>query len=108
MERLNFKKWSSKLMFLLLFWVTGVFLAVFWGIGWFFLTESLRRLLTYVPPFNRFIAPDADPHPKNGTFPPQAKVVAKVFSLLITLIWIGMTVFVFLKMNFSIMSFFIH
>jgi hypothetical protein len=86
------------------FWVVGILLAFKWGLGWFFLIESLRRLLTYIPSLNQriklFLVGDAGVvNSPNYATDPKLIILSKFLAAIILLAWIGITIFVFLKVN---------
>jgi hypothetical protein len=99
------------LLFLLLFWAAGVVLAIYFGLGWFFLLESLRRLATYISPLNRkmrylLLGKEEPSTIETQTTNPNAIFLSKFFRLIILLGWIVMTIVVFNKINIPLVEFF--
>ena len=99
------------LLFLLSFWGIGLLLALFFGLGWFFLFESLRRLLTYIPPINHrvrnyFIEKGDGKKTYEITENPSLKKVSNIIGLMITIIWLALTVFVFFYVNIRLIDIF--
>jgi hypothetical protein len=99
------------ILFLISFWLLGVIFAFFFGLGWFFLIESFRRLLTYIPPINRklqnyYINEVGQPKTENNVVDPKLILLSNIFRLIILFGWIGMTIFVFAKMNIPLISIF--
>jgi hypothetical protein len=93
------------------FWATGVILSLFWGLGWFFLLETFRRLLTYLPPINNYIRKlvVGRYEPTNlevDSTNPNLVKLSRVLKIVILLIWIGMTIFVFMKINIPLIRIF--
>lgn len=79
-------------------------MALFLGLGWFFLIETVRRLITYIPPWNKklrylFLGPEGDEPPASQVSNPRAVLLSKILSFIILLGWIGMTIFIFARMN---------
>lgn len=108
--------WSPKLFFFLLFfWLFGMLLALFWGLGWFFLLESLRRLITYISPLDRkireiLIGKEQVERISSQTdsVNPNLVAISKTIRLVIVIVWIGITVFVFMKINIPLIELFGH
>jgi hypothetical protein len=106
------KKHSLRIiLFLISFWLIGVICAFFFGLGWFFLIESLRRLLTYIPTLNRKLQNHSGDEAGQLTSESEAtdpKLVhlSNIFRLVILLGWIGITIFVFAKVNIPLIEFF--
>jgi hypothetical protein len=110
MYELRSLKLSYRLIiFLLSFWIVGVFLAFFWGLGWFFLLESLRRLITYIPPLNNWVRKITIGEGKFATFESNTAnsklvIASKFLGVIIMLGWIGLTIFIFAKLNFPLVD----
>jgi hypothetical protein len=106
--------WKPKLfLFLISLWLFGFLLAFFFGLGWFFLIESLRRILTYIPPIDRMMRKifvgkvnedqiGSEKADSNKT----SVYISRILGALITLIWIALTIIVFMKVNIPIIDIF--
>lgn len=97
------------ILFLFSFWAIGVILALFWGLGWFFLLESLRRLITYIPPLNRkikeiFLGREEQMTPEQPLANPGLVTISRALGIIIMMVWIGFTIFVFVKMNIPLID----
>jgi|GEM_PF-4854395 len=107
---------SAKLIFFLFFfWLIGVLLAIFWGLGWFFLLESLRRLVTYIPPLDhkiRVILLGKEQVERDSqhsiSISPGMVTISKLIRVLILVVWAGITIFVFLRINIPLIVLFNH
>ena len=102
----NSKRYGKLFLFYLLWWGCGIVMASIWGLGWFFLIETLRRIITYFPPLRKslrkfLIGIDAETE-TSGT--PALKRASQIMSGLIIVGWIGLTIFVFLKANISLIT----
>lgn len=91
--------------FFILWWVLGLILACIWGLGWFFLIETLRRVITFYPPtrdrLKRLFDVSGEIKPVSLTLSNQRK--SQIMELIIILAWIGMTIFVFDRANISLL-----
>jgi hypothetical protein len=105
-----FDKSNIKLFLFTFLWtIAGIVLAFFWGFGWFFLMLTLRRIVTYIPPLRRklreFIyGSGLEMDSKNGS--PTLKMASQILTGIITVSWIGLTIFAFLKINIPLITIF--
>ena len=112
MEQNKTRYWSPMfLLFLFCFWAIGIVLAWFWGLGWFFLLECLRRLLAYVPQLNRrirkvFFGKEATEIQDVEQTSPGLIFASRMLGLIIMVVWIGLTIFVFAKINIPLSDIF--
>jgi hypothetical protein len=98
-------------LFLFSFWAIGVIFAIFYGLGWFFLIESIRRLITYIPPLNRIIqdflvGKEDHNFSEMQSSTPNVIFLSKILRLIIFLGWVGITIFVFAKVNIPLIEIF--
>jgi hypothetical protein len=98
------KRYGKLFLFYLLWWGVGIVIASIWGLGWFFLIETLRRIITYFPPLRRslrklLVGIDAETE-TTGTS--AMKMASQIMPGLIIVGWIGLTIFVFWKANISL------
>jgi hypothetical protein len=101
---INSKRYGKLILFYLLWWGVGIVIASIWGLGWFFLIETLRRIITYFPPLRRslrkfLIGMDAETE-TTGT--PAMKMASQIMSGLIIIGWIGLTILYFGKPTFHL------
>ena len=92
-------------LFYLLWWIVGVVIASIWGLGWFFLVETLRRVITYFPPLRhriRLLMLGADLETETIAVSPTTKMVSQIMGMIIIAGWIGLTIFVFLRANITL------
>ena len=98
------------ILYISFIWAMGVVLAYFWGLGWFFLLESLRRLTTYISPLNRIIQSLLFEKPTStiitNSTDPKLLLISRILRTIILLFWIGATIFVFLKINIPLKDIF--
>jgi hypothetical protein len=114
MQQKKLLGWSPKLfLFLFFFWLLGILLAFFWGLGWFFLLESLRRLVTYIPPLDRKIRElliGKEQVERTSSYTDSVSqnmvLISKITRLIIVIVWIGITIFVFMKINIPLIDLF--
>lgn len=106
MLKSNIDKTHMKLfLFYLLWWIIGVVIASIWGLGWFFLVETLRRIVTYFPPLRhrlRILILGAELEAETIAVTPTTKMVSQIMGGIIIVGWIGLTIFVFTKANISL------
>jgi hypothetical protein len=106
------KKVSFRIFFFpLLFWVIGVITAFFVGLGWFFFFESLRRVLTYIPPFERMtrkilVGQEGQAEYEKEQLSSKSIDISTILRLMITLGWFIITIVVFLKINIPLLELF--
>lgn len=86
-------------------------LAWFWGLGWFFLLVGLRRLLTYIPQLNQkirkvFFGEDLPNIHDGKRMSPGVIFASRGLELIMMLVWIGITIFVFVKINIPLAEIF--
>jgi hypothetical protein len=106
-----FDKPNRKLFLYVFLWtIAGIVLAFFWGLGWFFLMMTIRRMVTYIPPLNRklreFIyGPGLEA--ESIKVSPPLRAASQIMAWIITVIWIGLTIFVFIKINIPLITIFV-
>lgn len=105
------EKIKKLIWFFVVWWVIGAVLAFFWGLGWFFLIVTLRRIVTYFPPIRRkfrvwFLGEEQD-NEKEKT-DPRTRFPSQLMGGIIILIWIGLTIYVFSQLNISLISILNH
>jgi hypothetical protein len=106
-----FDKSNIKLFLFTFLWtIAGIVLAFFWGLGWFFLMLTLRRIVTNVPPLRRklreFIyGPGLEMDSKDVS--PPLRMASQIMAGIITVSWIGLTIFVFLRINIPLITIFV-
>jgi len=100
------------LAFGLSFWSVGVILAAFFGLGWFFLLETVRRVLLAVPHvrwrLTRAIFGDerANGIRRMEDEAGSRRLVSGLLQVVITLAWIALTIFVFARFNIRLIDIF--
>lgn len=103
--KFNFGESHKKILLLFgLWWVIGVIIAAIWGLGWFFLIETVRRIVTYFPPLRarlRRLIFGLQPEPDKVMVSATTNIISQVMGWIIIGAWIGLTVFVFMKANIS-------
>ncbi len=91
---------------LIAFWFVGVIIAFFAGLGWFFLIETLRRILFLVPKLNtaviNFILGRETRKVPGDINKAPCGLLCVVMRYAIICAWIIMTIFVFWKANIRI------
>lgn len=95
------------ILFYLAWWLIGVVFAFMWGLGWFFLVETLRRIVTYVAPFRRILGNTLlgeDLESETARIAPGNKMLSQIMGGIIILAWVAMTIFVFAKANVSLIK----
>ena len=93
------------LLFNLVWWIVGVVTASIWGLGWFFFVETLRRIITYFPPFRnrlRVIFFGEDIVSVTPAISSVTKNISDVMGGVIIIAWIVLTIIVFMKANVSL------
>lgn len=98
------------ILILILFWTIGILFALFFGLGWFFLIETLRRVLTYIPPlgrwFRKLILGEEELLSQMKPTASQYELFSRVLGFMITLGWAMITIFVFTKINIPLLDIF--
>jgi hypothetical protein len=94
------KKIPPKLViFLSTYWVLSVAIAIWFGLGWFFLMVTLRRLMIAFPFsrnwINRVTGVEKPKSESNGTL----IIWHNILQTFIIVIWLSLTIVVFLKAN---------
>jgi hypothetical protein len=106
MVEFNIDKTHKKLfLFSLLLWLIGIILAAIWGLGWFFLVETLRRIATYFPPFKRrlkVLLLGTELESETTTTSSAAYRLSQIMGGIIIVCWVVLTIFVFVKANVSL------
>lgn len=97
------------IIFLLSLWIIGVVLAIWFGLGWFFLIETLRRILIAIPKiyliFLRLVvSPQHADEEKQRLTQKQVRIFY-AWRMIIALIWLLLTVVVFLYANIRLADF---
>jgi hypothetical protein len=93
---------------LIAFWFVGVIIALFAGLGWFFLIETLRRILFLVPKLNTavinfILGRDTRKVPEDFKKAPCGFLcVAMRYAIICA--WIILTILVFCKANIRIIE----
>jgi hypothetical protein len=94
---------ARTIVFLLSFWVVGISLALWFGLGWFFLIETLRRIIIAVPKvylaFLRVLVSDERANEEKQLLIRKEVRMFYAWRFIIALIWLLLTVIVFLYVN---------
>lgn len=102
MDALNiiFKKFPPKLViFLSTYWVLSVAIAIWYGLGWFFLMVTMRRLMIAFPFSRNWI------NRVTGVESPKSEskgaliIWHNILQAFIIIVWLSLTIVVFLKAN---------
>lgn len=102
--RTNFRK---SIIFLLCFWIIGIALFIWFGLGWFFLLITVRQILFFIPQTSLIIQKlfhlnnNVTQWSQNQERNCKTSVILR---LLIILIWLSLTIFVFMKLNIKLLS----
>lgn len=94
---------AKTIIFLLLLWIVGVALAFWFGLGWFFLVEALRRVIIAIPKiylaFLRvFVSAERANEEKQLLLRKEVRSFY-AWRFIVSLIWILLTIVVFLYAN---------
>ena len=84
--------------------------SIFFGFGWFFLFGSILALLT-IPPFDRITrnllgGKENLVVSEKQSIAPIALFISYLFRIIILLVWIGGTIFIFTKANIPLIELF--
>jgi hypothetical protein len=104
-------KSTLRVIFLLLsFWFIGLLISFWYGLGWFFLSETLRRILMAIPQtyikFLRVFVSDERAEEEKLLISQKNARLMYVWRFIVACIWVILTIFVFLKINIRLVSFF--
>lgn len=106
---MNRKTTLGKTMVVLIcFWIIGILLFIWFGLGWFFLVETIRRILFFIPQtflvIKKTFHIDENVITRDQT--QEGNYKASLILRLTTIIfWLCLTILVFLKLNISLISF---
>jgi hypothetical protein len=107
-NEINYRKIISVIGIFLIWGFIGIVLAYFWGLGWFFLIITVRRILISIPYlrklFQRVIGIDMNDQKTEN--PPKEKQISEILGLIIIVAWLAMTIFVFAKVNIPLYDLF--
>jgi len=96
--------------FFMIWWSIGIMLAFFWGLGWFFLFGTLRRIIIYFPFFrnvlHRKMQNEIEEINKTEAVQPTKKTPTFLEVVIISS-WILITVIVFYKVNIPLIDIFL-
>lgn len=100
---------SSRLIrFLIVIWFIKIIVALFIGLGWFFILQTLERFIIAFPLlYNRMVKLLIGKEwveDENETLELKKVRIMYGWRLIIALLWLGMTIIVFLKANISIIK----
>ena len=97
-------------MFLLFPWIVGVALAFWFGLGWFFLLEALRRCIMAVPriyiPLLRMLVGVERADEEKRLLDQKNVRLFYIWRIVVAAIWLILSVFVFLTINIRLVSLF--
>jgi hypothetical protein len=99
----NFDKLHIKLYLLAFIWtIAGLVFAFLWGFGWFFLFQTILRIVAYFPPLRQklrklILGPELEIETTAAS--PILIKASKIMGEIIIVGWIGLTIFVFWKVN---------
>lgn len=100
---------ARTIIFLLSLWIVGIALALWFGLGWFFLIETLRRIIIAIPKiYLTFLRVVVSPERANEEkqLLSQKKVrILYAWRMIVALIWWLLTVVVFLYANIQLADF---
>lgn len=106
--KLNIDESHKKVLLVFgLWWVIGVIVAAVYGLGWFFLIETVRRIVTYFPPLRtrlRKLILGSKLEPAQAVISTTTNRISQVMEWIIIGAWIGLTIFVFMKANLSLFT----
>ncbi len=91
------------IVFLLSLWFIGIALALWFGLGWFFLVETLRRIMIalpkiYIPLLRTVVSVERADEEKQLLIQKEVRMFY-AWRFIVALIWLLLTVFVFLYAN---------
>ena len=98
------------IFFLLSFWIIGVVLAFWFGIGWFFLSETLRRIIIAIPqifiPVLRVVIGNEQADEEYRLLSQKNIQFFYIWRVVVALIWLILTIVVFSIANIRLISLF--
>jgi SNF family Na+-dependent transporter len=100
---------ARTIIFLLSLWIVGMVLTLWFGLGWFFLIETLRRIIIAIPkiylPFLRVVVSLERANEEKQLL--NQKEVRKFYTwrMIVALIWLLLTIIVFLYANIRLADF---
>lgn len=98
------------ILFFLMLWILGVALAVWFGLGWFFLIETLRRVIIAIPTtyiiFLRIVVSPTRAEEEKRLLEQKEVRLFYIWRLIVALIWLLLTIIVFLSANIRLADFF--
>jgi hypothetical protein len=105
----NYSSVTSKVRlvsFLLLLWFAGIGLALWLGLGWFFLVETIRRFIisipiVYIKFLRMLVSPQRAAEEKQLLTQHRVRMLY-LWRLVVALIWLALTVVVFLYANIKL------
>lgn len=98
------------IIFLLSLWIVGIGLALWFGLGWFFLVETLRRIIIalpkiYIPFLSAVVSTERADEEKQLLSQREVRMFY-TWRFIVALIWLLLTVFVFLYTNIRLVDLF--
>lgn len=96
--------------FLLLLWLTGLLLSIWFGLGWFFFLESIRRIIIAIPqtyiPFLRLVVSTERANEEESILEKKSARWLYVWRGAVACIWLILTVVVFKFVNIRLIDIF--
>src|SRR5689334_10286105 len=90
---------ARTIIFLLVVWIIGIMLAFWFGLGWFFLIETLRRIILAIPTvylaFLRHVVSAERANEEKQLLRQKEVRIFYVWRLIVALIWLLLTGVVF-------------
>ncbi|HXD11781.1 MAG TPA: hypothetical protein VN653_17075 [Anaerolineales bacterium] len=94
---------TRTIIFLLSLWIVGIVLALWFGLGWFFLIETLRRMLIAIPkiylPFLRLLVSAERADEEKQLLTRKDVRIFYAWRFAVALIWLTLTIVVFVYAN---------
>ena len=100
---------ARTIIFVLSLWIVGIALALWFGLAWFFLIETLRRIIIAIPKvylvfLSLVVSPERADEEKQLLIQRGVRIFY-AWRLIVALIWLLLTVVVFLYANIRLADF---
>lgn len=97
-------------LFLLLLWLVGLLLSIWFGLGWFFLFESIRRIIIAIPqiyiPFLRLVVSTERATEEESILEKKSARWLYMWRGIVACIWLILTIVVFKLANIRLIDVF--